>query len=39
MTDMVQKGELSATEVIKFESGSEISEDTMQKVRAHRNGR
>lgn len=40
MTDMVQKGSLGVTEVVRFESnGGQISEELLAKVQAHRAGK
>lgn len=39
MVDMVQKGKISATEVVKFESTSQLAPEMDQAVRAHRSGR
>lgn len=39
MSDMVQKGKLSATEVIKFESTSQLTPQLQEQVLAHRAGR
>lgn len=39
MSDMVVKGELSATEVVKFESTSMLTPELESRVRAHRSGR
>ena len=39
MVEMVQKGKISATEVVKFESTSQLSSSMEKAVHAHRNGR